>query len=84
MVIHNIKDTHNEKFHAEVEISCTWHENQELENYDPDSNWNPNLFIENIFQQSNEQIMFHLTKKHNQTIITETRRIKGNTLEILT
>jgi hypothetical protein len=77
------KDTHSEKFHAEVVVESTWIENEEITNYNVDSNWNPNLFIENSFTTHNEQIAYHLKKEKNKTIVLEIKRIKGKLLSIL-
>ena len=71
------KDTHSEKFHAEVVIESTWIEDEQITSYNVDSHWNPNLFIENNFTTHNEQIAYHLKKEKNKTIVSEIKRIKG-------
>ncbi len=70
-------DTMNEKYQAQVKIRSKWYENEELEEYDPNKNWNPKLFIENALHDLKEEITYTITKLENKTMIVETRISRG-------
>ena len=75
-------DTMNEKYWAEVYIECKWVEqSSELSPgcvYDPKSQWNPELFIDNALNLSYENVKYRVIKiNENLFEITEIRQIKG-------
>ena len=55
------------------------YESEDLEEYDPEINWYPKLFVENaIYDKYYEEISYRITKIDGKTLITETRVCKGN------
>lgn len=68
----------NEKFQAEVKIECKWLDYSNIVTYDPNINWNPYLFIENLIVTTNETVTYKVTKENGYNVITETRHALGN------
>ena len=68
----------NEKFQAEVKIESKWLEYSEIASYDPNKNWNPLLFIENLIVTTSETVTYKMTKENGYNVITETRHAKGH------
>ena len=68
----------NEKFQAEVKIECKWLDYSDIVTYDPNTNWNPHLFIENLIVTTNETVTYKVTKENGFNVITETRQALGN------
>ena len=61
----------------------SWYDNEDLEEYDPDVNWYPKLFVENaIYDKYYEDISYRLHKIDGKTMITETRVCKGKHLHL--
>jgi hypothetical protein len=56
-------DTMNEKFNAEICIESKWIEKDFIQNYNPEQHWNPQLFIENAFQEPKEKIKYNLIRE---------------------
>jgi hypothetical protein len=70
-------DTFKEIFNAYVKITAEWIDNEVKNNkYDPNKDWNPMIYIENKFEDS-ETVSYSLTKRYNETWITETRKSEG-------
>ena len=70
-------DTINEKFQAEVYMECTWLDKELSTDYNPKVHWNPELYIENAINLS-EEIKYRVLKINNSSSeITEIRLIKG-------
>lgn len=70
-------DTINEKYHAEIRIESKWVENEDILEYDRNRHWNPELFIENSFNELKEEINYELVKQNGKTYVTEIRIAKG-------
>lgn len=78
-------DIMNERYQAVFNIELKWFEkSNELtqDKYDPKKNFNPQIHVENIFQDIMEDVSFEVTKlpSSEYSIVTEKRRIKGNKL----
>ena len=56
-------DTINEKFNAEIYIESKWIETENIQSYDPEKNWNPQIYIENTLQEPKEKVKYSLKKK---------------------
>ena len=70
-------DTTNEKYDAEVKIISKWIDDEEIDEYDKKKHWYPQLFIVNAFYDVKEDILYHVDRFENKSIITETRIAKG-------
>ena len=70
-------DEENEKFYAEVRIESRWYDLPSIVSYDPDENWNPQLYIENSVRIHQESVGFEVKKLEELVEITETRLICG-------
>ena len=71
-------DTYKEKYQAEIKVNSSWTDSEDLEEYDPDVQWYPKLFVENaIYDKYYEDISYRLTKVDGKTVVTETRICKG-------
>ena len=72
-------DTMNEKYQAEARIESRWHEKQQISEYDRKKHWNPELYIENILQETKEQIRYEISNdlRNGGVTITEIRTVKG-------
>ena len=69
----------DEKFHAEIRITASWIEiaNLEMTRYDPEIDWNPQIYISNLISESKEKNNYEIEKQNNHLKITETKSIKG-------
>ena len=56
-------DTINEKYNAEIIIESKWITKDIIDVYNPEQHWNPQLYIENILQESTEKIKYKLIEK---------------------
>jgi len=56
-------DTINEKYHAEIIIEAKWITKEVIEVYNPEQHWNPQLYIENLLQESKQEIKYKLIEK---------------------
>jgi hypothetical protein len=72
-----ILDTMNEKYNADIVIESKWIDNTDIKKYDPNVDWNPHLFIENLISTIKETITYNLRRENGYNIITETRKTKG-------
>jgi hypothetical protein len=75
-------DTMNEKFYAELTIEAQWQENKKIEAYHPDSEWNPKLHIDNLINESYQQIKYFVEHDSSFTTVTERRTVKGTSFAI--
>jgi hypothetical protein len=73
----------NEKYNADIVIESKWIDNTDIKKYDPNIDWNPHLFIENLIATTKETIAYSLRRENGYNIITETRKIKGNYKRLL-
>lgn len=54
----------NEKYNAEVFIESRWIEPEDITTkYNPETHWNPQLFIENTYTDPKETIKYKLERK---------------------
>lgn len=67
----------NEKYNAEVIIESKWIDDKDIKKYDPNIDWNPKLFIENLIGTTKEAITYNLRRENGYNIITEIRKTKG-------
>ena len=66
------------KYNAEVLVESKWKApNNLITSYDPKSDWNPKLIIENIISANKETITYSVISENGSTFIMETRFIKG-------
>ena len=56
-------DTINEKYNAEIIIESKWITKDTIDVYNPEQHWNPQLYIENVLQESTEKIKYKLIEK---------------------
>jgi hypothetical protein len=72
-------DTMNERFQAVFNIESRWIEDQIIDKYDPEKHWNPKVYVENVFQDINEDIKYQIERvtNSNRTVVVEKRKIKG-------
>ena len=70
-------DTMHEKYIAEVLIESKWTDHNNLGKYDPNVDWNPKLFIENLISVTKENITYTVTKENGLNVITEIRQTQG-------
>lgn len=70
-------DTMNEKYYAEICIEATWLVNKQMKSYDPKSDWNPKLYIENSLLEPKEENVYEIKRFYNMTVIKEIKSIKG-------
>ncbi len=70
-------DTMNEKYAADVIVESRWIDTSIHENYDPNNDWNPQIYIENALQLSYENIKYDVKKIEIGLEITEKRIAKG-------
>lgn len=71
-------DTMNERYQAEIRIESKWTLSEQITSYDPKVNWNPQLFIENAFQEPKESTNYSCCKDiTGGTLVTETKTVKG-------
>ncbi len=72
-------DTMNEKYTAEVTIEANWEDDKIVEKYNEANDWNPNLYIENIIQETKRTAKYKTEKilERNTTKITQILNIKG-------
>ena len=68
----------NEKFSADVKIESKWVDYSEKNNYDPETDWNPMLSIENLVVTTSETVSYNVTKENGYKCITETRHTSGS------
>ena len=69
-------DSMNEKYTAEIRIDSEWFIDEKISIYDPEKNWNPQLYVENSLI-INEKIKYSLRNDSEKLIVTEHRYIKG-------
>ena len=72
-------DTFNEQFKAFVKVRSKWIENEVIDEYNPKTNWNPKLYIENAIPEKFYEDVSYKTviKDDDKTEITEIRICKG-------
>ena len=72
-------NTKNENYQAELIIESTWKSDEvNIKEYDPEVDWNPNLFIYNVMKIKSENISYRIDQKNSsETYITEIRKVKG-------
>lgn len=70
-------DTINEKYYAEISIESKWLESKLIQKYDPKTDWNPKLYIENALLEPKEEILYEIRKFYDMFIIKEIRLVKG-------
>ena len=74
-------DTMNESFKAVFTINAMWdEENKKIEKYNPEIDWNPSLYIENLLNQSDNECHYEVSYDE-ETKITRVKmiqKIKGN------
>lgn len=72
-------DILNERYQALFNIRSSWIEfNDSLTEYNPDLNWNPKLYIENVFQEPKQDIRYEMSRDSDgHLIVTEYREAKG-------
>ena len=70
----------SDRYHAQFNVEARWiEESALLETYDPHTKWNPQIFVENVYQDINEQVAYttmHLSDL-NCTLVTEQRKLTG-------
>ena len=66
----------NEKYYADITFALSWKVNYKIEKYDKDIDWNPLIYVENLFSKPEETIDYHLATQDSETFITEKHRIK--------
>ena len=73
-------DTMNETYKAVVTIEATWDDSKKIENYNPEKDWNPELYVENILQQTEKTVSYNVQyiSDTKTSRVTETQKIKGN------
>ena len=72
-------DTREECFAATIKITSKWIDSKILTKYNPDTEWNPKIYIENAIPDVNyfQDAVYKLRKLDDKTEITEIRTIKG-------
>ena len=72
-------DTINETFSGTFKIRSKWKENKIITSYNPDTDWNPKIYIENAIPDVNlfQEIYYKCNSNDTSTEITEIRTIKG-------
>ena len=75
--IDNIK----ERFQADAYIESSWEDDKVTLNasgeFDPSSNWEPEIFIDNAIGGLKQDVRYKFEKKGNKTTVVEMRSIKG-------
>ncbi len=72
-------DTVNERFQAGVLIESKWFSDELVTEYNPNTDWNPKIEIENAsFEKINEENEYEIEMIDNKTLITEKRYVQGN------
>ena len=71
-------DTMNESFKAFFTITAIWDENKKIEKYNPETDWNPSLYIENLLNQSDNECNYEVaynerTKMSSVKMIQKTK-----------
>ena len=74
-------DTMNEKFQADIKIESTWEDENVVAKYNESTDWNPNLFVDNIITENRKTTKYKTERinERNTTKITQIQNIKGNT-----
>jgi hypothetical protein len=73
-------DTMNDRYQGVFEIESRWIDDELIQKYEPSKHWNPRIYIENIFQDINEEIKYEIVERifqSKQTIVVEKRKAKG-------
>ena len=72
-------DTRDECFNATIKITSKWIDNKIITSYNPDTDWNSKIYIENAIPDVNyfQDAVYKLRKLEEKTEITEIRTIKG-------
>lgn len=70
-------DTMNEKYYAEICIEAIWAINRPIKAYDPNVEWNPKLYIENLLLDPKEEITYEIKRFYDMVVIKEIKLIKG-------
>lgn len=71
-------DTKHEKYTGEVLIESRWIDTtNSVTKYDPNADWNPQLYIENLLTKSKETITYIVNKENGTNVITEIRQAQG-------
>lgn len=72
-------NTMHENYHAELIIESTWlSDDANIKEYDPEVDWNPNLFIYNVIKIKEENISYKINRaSSSKCYITEIRKVKG-------
>lgn len=76
-------DSMNEKYYADISFALSWKADYKIEKYDKENDWNPLIYVENLFSKPEEWTDYHLSIKASETYVTEKRRIKVTYLAIL-
>ena len=69
----------NEKFQADIKIESSWDDEYVNDKYNELSDWNPNLFVDNILTESRKTIKYKTERinERNTTKVTQIQCIKG-------
>lgn len=73
-------DNLNEKYSAEIKIVAKWveTENLNMNTYDPELDWNPRLYIQNLLSDElKESTKYRVERMEDFVRITETKIVKG-------
>jgi hypothetical protein len=70
-------DTMNEKYYAELTIEAKWKVNKIISVFNPETEWNPKLYIENAINEPKEIVKYFFQKEDDSTLITQFRNVKG-------
>ena len=80
-------DNVKERFQADAYIESVWDDNsvepRHLNNFDPKSYWNPDLYIENSLGNLNSSLKYKTEQTENGIKVIEMRTIKGSFWEKL-
>lgn len=77
-------DTMNEKFTAEILIESKWSDfDTTIVDYNPNVNWNPKLYIQNVLNDPKETTKYEFEKEANCLKITEIKVVKAQFWERL-
>ena len=69
----------NEKFSADIKIESSWEDENVIDRYNESTDWNPNLFIDNILSENRKTMKYKIERisERNTTKITQIQNIKG-------
>ncbi len=71
-------DTFREQFKAYVIVRSRWFEKEKIEEYDAETHWNPQLYIQNLIPEKiYETVTYKVIQHEDTTEIIETRSCKG-------